>query len=640
MKMVNIVGEIDDVDNFIVDILSSNTAHLVNAEEEIENFNFTFNLDNEEGLKRTIELNDVISFPKDEKNQEAVDKAHEIMNFLGIKKIDNSSYDLKLDYNSFYDEISEKVQRYRKIDEELDKIKKIEDNYDMFKDLNIDLSDLANLEYFTARFGILGKKERLKIKKNYGNILAMIFHITTIDEKEVYLALYPNEVANEVDRILKSVYWEDVDILGGHRGTAQEILAAYQNDEKKLLAEKKELDKYKDELLNQKKPYIEKILSSMLARESLSEVKNKMARSNDFFYFSAWVGTSDLDKIKAICNKYDNTVVSILSPDRSKMTPPTKMKNNAFFKPFEMLVNMYGAPNYREVDPTPFLGLTYMLLFGAMFGDLGQGFVFFLLGLLLKNKGSKEAGGIATRIGASSMIFGLLYGSVFGNEHLIPALFMRPFEEINTALMYAVGLGVVLVTIAFIIGIYNKLKNKDIEEGIFGKEGLSGLLLFVSFVLIALNIFGIKLLPMKAIIAIIIACFAMILFKRPLRQLIQKEKISYENNEKGSYYVESGFSLLEAALSTLSNLISFIRVGAFAINHVGLFMAFQTIGKMLNNPAGNFLSLLAGNIIILVLEGLIVMIQGLRLEYYELFSKYYEGDGFIFEANKLKSKEN
>jgi V/A-type H+-transporting ATPase subunit I len=117
--------------------------------------------------------------------------------------------------------------------------------------------------------------------------------------------------------------------------------------------------------------------------------------------------------------------------------------------------------------------------------------------------------------------------------------------------------------------------------------------------------------------------------REPLANFIRRKKPLYHETVS-AYYIESGFELLETFLGMLSNSISFIRVGAFALNHVGLFMAFHTIAKLLDSAMGEVSMFIIGNLIVIALEGLIVLIQGLRLVYYEMFSKYYTGDGLEF----------
>jgi len=121
-----------------------------------------------------------------------------------------------------------------------------------------------------------------------------------------------------------------------------------------------------------------------------------------------------------------------------------------------------------------------------------------------------------------------------------------------------------------------------------------------------------------------------------LANTIKKKKPLY-HEPAGEYYVESGFELLETFLGMLSNTLSFIRVGAFALNHVGLFLAFHTIASMLGSVMGEISMFIVGNVIVIGLEGLIVLIQGLRLVYYEMFSKYYTGDGLSFEPVEIEN---
>ena len=125
-------------------------------------------------------------------------------------------------------------------------------------------------------------------------------------------------------------------------------------------------------------------------------------------------------------------------------------------------------------------------------------------------------------------------------------------------------------------------------------------------------------------------------FKQPIARKLEGNKKLYDQ-AKGDYYLEGSFSVIEALLSVFSNLVSFTRVGAFAINHVGLYMAFEVMAKLIGGGIKGFIILVIGNIFIIGLEGMIVGIQGLRLEFYEMFSKYYEGNGRLFKPIGKKS---
>ncbi|SHH41208.1 V/A-type H+-transporting ATPase subunit I [Anaerosphaera aminiphila DSM 21120] len=643
MKKMNIVGDLSVMDNVIIDILKTKKVNIINAQLEIDNNEFTFNLEKQKDLEKVLELNNIVPFERDESKDVIVKEARELMEFFGFDSIESKyidNVDGDIDFENYYEELKPKVDRLNEINRILKNNERIETNYTLFENVDIDISNLTNLEYFNVRFGILDREARLKLKKNYGNIIALIFHTGTIEKSEVFLAIYPKEVTNEIDRILRSLNWQDVDIAGQYKGTAQEILSKYSKESDLLLEEKKEIESYRDKLILDSEDTIKKVLARMLLSEKIEEVKKHMVRSKKYFYLSGWIGVTDYEEIKDKLSKYKNLTFIFEEPDEKKITPPTKLKNNSFFRPFEMLLKMYGVPNYGEIDPTTFLGITYMILFGSMFGDVGQGAVFLIGGIIISKKINKGFGAILTRLGISSMIFGVLYGSVFGSEELIPALWMRPFDNINQVLIISVAFGIVLLSISYFLGFINKFKAGNIEELLFGKDGICGFIIFLLMTNLGVGYMaGISIVPTKISVGVILVALVLMIFKRPLAQKIMKQKVSYENGDVSGYYIEGSFSLIEALISILSNIISFIRVGAFAINHVGLFLAFQTIGEMTGSAVGNFIALLFGNILIIGLEGLIVFIQSLRLEYYEMFSKYYTGDGYEFVPAKVDLEE-
>ena len=392
--------------------------------------------------------------------------------------------------------------------------------------------------------------------------------------------------------------------------------------------------------------YLEEIVllnSELQLEKEIHELQNNVAVTKNFFYFTGWISELDWKEVEQdLLRKHENIIVHPLESKEveREIIPPTRLRNNSLIKPFELLVNMYGIPNYNELDPTFFLGITYLILFGAMFGDVGQGLVFIVIGFLLSPKKKPSPyGEILKRIGVSSTIFGFLYGSIFGLEEVIPALLVRPMENINQVLYTAIGFGVILLLISFGMSMYNLGVEGKKDEMIFGNHGFAGLAFYIALLVGLLQtVLGSNVIPSIVLVVISVISLGMILLRVPLYAMMNKEKPHYEEG-KSSYYIEGGFNLIETILSFLSNTISFIRVGAFALNHVGLFLAFTTMANMVNNKAIGIFIMILGNIIIIGLEGLIVLIQGLRLEYYELFGKYFKGDGRAFVPVTFIEKE-
>jgi len=210
------------------------------------------------------------------------------------------------------------------------------------------------------------------------------------------------------------------------------------------------------------------------------------------------------------------------------------------------------------------------------------------------------------------------------------ALLIRPMANIKTMLIGAVVLGIILITISYIYSLLNHYSYRNIEEGLFGREGLTGFLFFLTLIFGALGKATGKLtVGIGLPLGIMVVLLLVMVFKQPLAGMLTGHRL-YEDSP-GDYYIEAGFGVIETILSVASNIISFIRVGAFALNHVGLYIAFATMAEMLNSKTAGILVLIIGNIFIIGLEGLIVFIQSLRLEYYELFSKYYTGYGVEYK---------
>lgn len=319
---------------------------------------------------------------------------------------------------------------------------------------------------------------------------------------------------------------------------------------------------------------------------------------------------------------------------------------------------MYGIPKYGEFDPTPLVAITYSIFFGIMFGDFGQGLVIALIGIVLGLFMKKDFGKILIMCGTCSAIFGIIYDSTFGYEGVFNRLFhgslfgYEPAASTNMmqTLLLSVGLGVILIGIVMLINILNGLLRKDFENALFGNNGVAGIVFYGALIylfsgvvmnmLLGTNIDTLSAATPAYILLLIVLPLVLMFFKKPLGDLVSGNKNWFPKNF-GSFILETVFEMIEILLSYITNTISFVRVGAFALSHSGMmYVVFLLAGTAATATfgSGNLVVVIIGNLLVMGLEGLIVGIQVLRLEFYEMFGRFYSGEGEIFTPVTIKQK--
>lgn len=647
MKTVGIVGRIQDMDRICRAVVLNGSMHMLNALSEINSGYFKLSA-SEENIEAIEESSHLMPYNANKdfgKDEQIIKSLYDIFNLK--PSIDTVSLGIDYDYSQIMNAMKEEYEAVRELWDEIEnKNKLVEEkrnyinNLNYMKDINMDIGQLLNLKYLRFKLFVISRENYDRLKRNYENIPSLVLKVAVKDDNIIVMSVAPQYFDEEIERLFMSLNYQELKLPEGYQGTAQEVMEKLTEEIKNLLNEIKEL---KDMVQKHRGDISHEIRIAYLAlklEEKVEMVKREAAMGQRLFFLFGYVPRSKVNRLQKEMRDYFGNNILLLIDDapvrEMAKAPPTSFKNNWLIRPFEALIKMYGLPSYDEVDPTVFFGLSYMILFGAMFGDLGQGFVILTAGLYLTYKKKRaDFGGILSRLGGSSMVFGLLYGSVFGNEHLIPALFIRPMANINTMLILAIGLGIILMTISFLYSLVNNWKRRNIEEGIFGREGLVGFLFFLTLIFTVVNsVYGLIDVPFSVLIIIMAVLLLLNVLKEPISNIIKGSNRLYKERVV-DYYTEAGFGVIETLLSFLSNTISFIRVGAFALNHAGLYLAFETMAEMINSGFGGLLVLVLGNIVIIGLEGLIVFIQGLRLEYYELFSKYYSGDGVEYKPIRI-----
>lgn len=372
-------------------------------------------------------------------------------------------------------------------------------------------------------------------------------------------------------------------------------------------------------------------------------------------FISGWIPEGEVMALEKRLGEItgDRYVLHATPPNTSlREQAPVLLKHSRLLRPFEMLISTYGLPDYQEIEPTLFVALSYIVMFGMMFGDAGHGMVLAAFGVAAliagQRKKVKDLGVLLLFGGLSSTIFGVVYGSYFGIEALKKyALWHDPLEGNPIQLMYgAIGIGVLIISLGLILNIINRFRRGDILGGVLDKFGLVGLLFYWGTLALLIHGAAIQSLGLMSTSVILFLVVPIVGWsvKEPLEHFFARRTGGQKkaNNGLASAIMESCVGAFEAILSYLANTISFVRLAAYAMSHAALlFAAFMVSVEVKDLPfVGSALSLIViifGNIIALVLEGIIASVQALRLEYYEFFSKFFSGNGKPFEPFRLAS---
>lgn len=546
------------------------------------------------------------------------------------------------DINHRYLELAEEKELLgRKKEELLERASVLEP----FRSLEIDVGKALKYQYMQIRFGKIGIDYYRRLEKYlFGDLNALFFEGARTGNYVYGCYVAANADVSKADSVFNSLHFERITLESGYMGTPEAACTSLLEEAEETQKKMEEVDKEIEDLMNS---HASELLGARKRLERMSvnfDVRKKAARieeedASESYILCGWMGEEDVEAFLKDVEK-DSRVFVMVEENREKYfgNPPTKLKNPKFFKPFEMFIKMYGLPAHDELDPTMFVALTYTFIFGAMFGDVGQGLCLFVLGGLLYLTKKINLAGIISVAGLFSAFFGFMFGSIFGFEDIIEARWLRPTEamtnlpfigQLNTVFVVAIAFGMALNLLVMVFNILNAAKAHDLENMLFSHNGLAGLVFYGFLVLTIVLYMSGHTLPGNVMMVLFLGgpvlCFV---FKEPLGNLIRKKKEKMEEG-KVMFLVQAFFELFETMLSYFSNTLSYVRIGAFAVSHAAMM---EVVLMLSGVPEGqtNWVVMVLGNILVCGLEGLVVGIQVLRLEYYEMFSRFYKGSGREF----------
>ena len=538
-----------------------------------------------------------------------------------------------------------------------------------FANLKVPYSDLESLSFLTLRIGKIDPEKIDDLKARLGS-RGIIVKLGDDDSR--ILAASSKKARFALDGELKEAGFTELQVPKDFKGIPDEVLLTLERNKTEAAAALEEIQTERRNFAETHKDELYRLLQIYSIGSQIYSVENSLESTEFVYRITGWIPAylirkvmKDLDELtqsRAGIREFLPTEVPSVISGQEKV--PVQVKHGKIVSNFERMIFSYGSPLYGTIDPTPFVALFFTVLFGIMFGDAGQGLCFLIIGILcclkkIKISGWEKFGGIFCCIGISSTIMGLLTGEFFANETLLrpfalwvtglfgtphaPILHMMPSSDpASITRMFAffgftISIGFIINSCGLIINIINQFSLRRIGKALFGKTGISGAVFFWYVIIFAVRVALFKHAPAAYDWVIISVSLFLTACSEIFQRLVDGERPILENG-LFSAVIGAVVEIIEVISSYLSNTVSFVRVGAFALAHAVLGYIINTFVELASGAGGIAVAIL-GNAIVVVLEGMIVAIQVVRLQYYEFFSKFFSETGREFKPFSFVYKE-
>ena len=542
------------------------------------------------------------------------------------------------------------------------------DELSAFSDLQVSFADIDQLSHLTCRMGLVDP-EKLDALDRRLHTRAIVMKLNLPGQ---FLAVGPKKYRWAMDSELKKLGFQEKKFPEGMKGIPADMLSTVRADLTSVEESMRALQEKKLRAREERSEEITFLLANLAIDVSIDAVKQGFASTGSVQRVSGWIprgrfrevtaGIESLTGGRIALQTYEPEELPDVKAGRTRV--PVSTPHGRIVRAFERMVFSYSIPPYGTIDPTPFVAVMFILLFGIMFGDVGQGLIGFGLGVLITTGWvksfeayrKKSFGTIFILAGAAAMLAGFLYGSFFANENvLVPAtrlvtrlligramdhiISLAGFQKIILFFGITVGIGAVINSVGLLINIVNNVARRSWEQALLSKTGLAGALFFwyVLFVAVRILLGG---RPSGADAVCVAVPLLALFFREPIVHLAKGHRPILKDG-LFSFIMEGIVEILESTIYYVSNSISFLRVAAFGLAHTVLSTIVFLLADMVGGAPGGIifqiLVIVVGNSIIIVLEGLIVTIQIVRLQYYEFFSKFFNETGEEFSPFILRS---
>lgn len=544
---------------------------------------------------------------------------------IGLEEIEGYVVDLEV-------ELDKKLGSLENLRAELERLRSLREKLLIIQKHNLQMDQLGEFRHIFVKAGLVQREftPRLGRYTEGTNVTYTTYPESRKEDFVVITGLKDDK--SHIESALTLLNFDELTFPSGIKSDPQKALEdVYASIEQKT-KEAEEIERAIREIGRQFRKRSRTYEPVVLGTLKLEEARSNLSRTKTMSLVHGWVPADKANEAKETILKTTVGVTFVKLEDPGPQdNPPVKTENRGPLSFFELLTKMRGTPNYREIDPTPVVAVLFTTMFGLMFGDVGNGLVLAIIGLVLLNlqrdflripaRAVRRLGGIILACGISSMFFGILFGEAFLLEGLIHPILLSPFHSQSVIIVAALVFGVVQIALGLILKVINMVRKEDVPRTVFSSIVLTyyfvGVLLAVKYVSnMSFSVFTENPLLTAAALGLLVLIF----FFPMIEGLIEGEVKVADQLMKG--FAE----FIETFISLLTNSISYVRLAAFAIAHGALGLSASILASTVGGP----LSYLIMNLLVIVIEGLAILIQSMRLTYYEFFTKFYSGDGIPY----------
>jgi vacuolar-type H+-ATPase subunit I/STV1 len=532
--------------------------------------------------------------------------------------------------------LDDRLAKLEKLRTEMKALKALDENLLILQNHALRADDLGDFENIFVKAGFINKALSLKLDRYVEGTDVRFSKWPDKREEDFVVILGPNRDKAHMEETLTRLNFAELTIPKGIKPDPTQAIEENRASEDKLQHDfdglEKDVRRICEEFQN-KAAGFEPLVRRALAIEG---ARSAFGRTETLSLVHGWVPAEQEEPLRSAVTESTNgaTILKFDNPAPGE-NPPVRINNRGIAGSFELFTKLRGTPQYNEIDPTLIVTVLFTIMYGMMFGDIGQGALLFAMGLIFSRlqrsflgipaRAMRKLGGILATCGISAIFFGTLYGEFFLSEAFHP-IFVNPIQGQTTMIIVALLFGVVQLSVGLVLKIVNLLRNKAMIEAAFGGVRLvyyvTGVVLAVKYAAtMSFTVFTDNL----GLLVLALTCLLLVLLSPTIEGVLKHEFKMGEGVMKGVS------EFIETFLSYMTNSISYVRLAAFAIAHSALGIAAVILGASMGVLPG----FIVMNFLAMTIEALGVFIQCMRLTYYEFFTKFYSGTGVPYRPFSL-----